>query len=140
MADTKRPFDEPSEVDAVEGSVTLEGPNAVDVAMTPEAAEETSEPLTDRAVKARGQRRLGKLPHQPKDYPGGGAAGAFLWCGSQFSRRRRSIRATSRGPCQSSQSRPSIMSFATSIAASAPSASIHSADATFLTPSRPYSL
>lgn len=67
MADTKRPFDEPSEVDAVEGSVTLEGPNAVDVAMTPEAAEETSERLTDRAVKARGQRRLGKLPHQPKD-------------------------------------------------------------------------
>jgi hypothetical protein len=59
-------FDEPSDVDAVEGTVHVDGPDAVDVALTPEAAEETSERLSSEAVKARGQRRLGKLPHQPQ--------------------------------------------------------------------------
>jgi hypothetical protein len=58
-------YDEPSEVAAVDGAVELDGPDAVDVAMTPEAAEETSDRLTNEAVKARGQRRLKGLPHQP---------------------------------------------------------------------------
>jgi hypothetical protein len=35
--------------------------------MTPEAAEETSERLTEQAVKARGQRRLGRLTHRARD-------------------------------------------------------------------------
>ncbi len=57
----------PSDVSAVDGAVQLDGPDAVDVAMTPEAAEETSERLTEQAVKARGQRRLSGLVHRAKD-------------------------------------------------------------------------
>ena len=59
-------YDKPSEVEANDGVIEVDGPDAVAVAMTPEAAEETSERLTNEAVKARGQRRLGRLPHQPK--------------------------------------------------------------------------
>jgi hypothetical protein len=62
----KTVYNEPSDVEAVAGAVELDGPDNVAVAMTPEAAEETSDRLTDKAVTARGQRRLGKLPHQPK--------------------------------------------------------------------------
>jgi hypothetical protein len=59
-------YDDPSEVAAVDGAVKLDGPDAVDVAMTPEAAEETSERLIDEAVKARGQRRLQNYPHRSR--------------------------------------------------------------------------
>ncbi len=58
--------DEPSDVKARDGSVHARGPDAVDVQLTPEAAEETADRLTDEAVVARGQRRLRHLPHQPK--------------------------------------------------------------------------
>jgi hypothetical protein len=57
-------YDRPSEVDAVDGCVTLNGPDAVDVAMTPEAAEETSDRLAEHAAKAAGQRRLRNYPHR----------------------------------------------------------------------------
>ena len=67
MTEEKRlVYEEASVVTAVEGAVELEGPDSVDVAMTPEAAEETSERLTDEAVKARGQRRLRKMAHRAK--------------------------------------------------------------------------
>jgi hypothetical protein len=49
-------FDQPSDVDAEDGSVVVKGPDAVDVRMTPEAAEETSDRLLENAMKARGQR------------------------------------------------------------------------------------
>ena len=49
-------YDEPSEVDAEEGIVLVNGPDAVEVRLTPEAAEETSERLNTGAMKARGQR------------------------------------------------------------------------------------
>ena len=49
-------YDQPSDVDAEDGSVTVNGPDAVDVLMTPDAAEETSERLSTGAMKARGQR------------------------------------------------------------------------------------
>lgn len=49
-------YDEASEVDAEEGVVSLKGPDAVDVRLTPDAAEETSERLNTGAMKARGQR------------------------------------------------------------------------------------
>ena len=49
-------YDEPGEVDAEEGIVVLKGPDDVDVRMTPDAAEETSERLNTGAMKARGQR------------------------------------------------------------------------------------
>ena len=66
MTDRKTVYEDPSEVDAVEGAVEVEGPDEVDVALTPEAAEETSDRLTDQAVKARGQRRLSRFTHRPQ--------------------------------------------------------------------------
>ena len=48
--------DEPSEVDAEDGIVFQQGPDDVDVRLTPDAAEETSDRLTIGAMKARGQR------------------------------------------------------------------------------------
>ena len=59
-------YEEPSDVTARDGAVSVEGPDAVDVNLTPEAAEETSERLSDEAVVARGQRRLKRLPHRPE--------------------------------------------------------------------------
>ena len=49
-------YDQPSDVDAEDGIVVVKGPDAVDVRMTPDAAEETSDRLTTGAMKARGQR------------------------------------------------------------------------------------
>ena len=54
-------YDEPSEVAAKDGRVKLDGPDAVDVAMTPEAAEETAERMVDQAVMARGQRIMKQI-------------------------------------------------------------------------------
>lgn len=51
-------YDEPSEIDAEEGMVVVRGPDAVDVRLTPRAAEETSERLLEGAMKARGQKYL----------------------------------------------------------------------------------
>jgi hypothetical protein len=65
MEDKPITYPDPSEVTAVDGAVQLDGPDSVDVAMTPEAAEETSARLENEAVRARGQRRLKDLPHQP---------------------------------------------------------------------------
>jgi hypothetical protein len=66
-SDKHEVYDEASTVSAVDGAVELDGPDAVDVAMTPEAAEETSERLVDQAVKARGQRRMRNYPHRGDD-------------------------------------------------------------------------
>ena len=41
-----------------------DGPDGVDVKVTPEAAERTADNLIEGAVKARGQRRLLGLPHK----------------------------------------------------------------------------
>ncbi|GAA4744012.1 hypothetical protein GCM10023264_06560 [Sphingomonas daechungensis] len=49
-------YDEPSEVEAEDGVVVVNGPDAVDVQLTPEAADEISERLITGAMKARGQR------------------------------------------------------------------------------------
>ena len=48
-------YDKATEVDAEDGVVVLKGPDDVDVRMTPDAAEETSERLSTSAMKARGQ-------------------------------------------------------------------------------------
>ncbi len=66
MADKKPLFDEPSDVKAVAGEVEVDGPDDVDVALTPAAAVETSDRLLQGAFKARGQKRLKGVP-QPKD-------------------------------------------------------------------------
>jgi len=67
MSAEKPIFDEPSKVQAVDGSVEMDGPDDVDVAFSAEAAEETSDRLATESVRARGQRRLRRIPHQPKD-------------------------------------------------------------------------
>lgn len=48
-------YDDPSKVDAKDGVVSVEGPDAVDVKLTPNAAAETSDRLLHGAMKARGQ-------------------------------------------------------------------------------------
>ena len=48
-------YDEPSEVDADGGIVSVNGPDAVDVKLTSDAAAETSDRLLRGAMKARGQ-------------------------------------------------------------------------------------
>jgi len=60
-------YDDPSEVKAVDGKVDVDGPDQVDVTLTPEAAEETSERLLHQSFKARGQTRLKHSTHRPQD-------------------------------------------------------------------------
>ncbi len=55
MQDDTTIYEEPGDVDAEDGIVSLKGPDDVDVRMTPDAAEETSERLNTGAMKARGQ-------------------------------------------------------------------------------------
>jgi hypothetical protein len=49
-------YDEPSKVDAEDGHVIVDGPDGVDILMTPAAAEETSDRLLWGAAKAQGQK------------------------------------------------------------------------------------
>ncbi len=55
-------YDEPSEVSADDGVVSVKGPNAVDVQLTPEAADETSDRLLHGALQARGQQLFRRPP------------------------------------------------------------------------------
>lgn len=55
-------YDTASQVDAANGEVKVDGPDAVDVKLTPEAAEETGHRLLDGAMVAAGQRRLKDFP------------------------------------------------------------------------------
>ena len=48
-------YDEPSDITAENGAVSVKGPDAVDVRLTPEAAEETSDRMLEGSMKARGQ-------------------------------------------------------------------------------------
>jgi hypothetical protein len=59
-------YRQPSSVTARDGKVLVDGPDAVDVALTPEAAEETSNRLLEGSMKARGQRHLKDFPHRPE--------------------------------------------------------------------------
>lgn len=65
MADD-RVYDEATKVTAQDGEVILDGPDGVDVKVTPEAAEQTAVNLEDAAVEARGQRHFKKMPHRAK--------------------------------------------------------------------------
>jgi hypothetical protein len=66
MPDKTPIHEQPSDVQAVDGVVHVDGPDAVDVSLSPEAAEETSDRLLRQSFKARGQKRLRHNPHQPK--------------------------------------------------------------------------
>jgi len=59
-------YREPSDVTAEDGDVLVKGPDDVDVGMSPEAAEETSNRLLEGSMKARGQRHLQDYPHRVK--------------------------------------------------------------------------
>jgi hypothetical protein len=65
MSSKDKPYDEATKVSAEDGEVILDGPDGVDVRLTPEAAEETSENLLEGAAMAAGQRKLEDLPHKP---------------------------------------------------------------------------
>jgi hypothetical protein len=58
MTDGKT-YEKPTKVQAIKGDVILDGPDGVDVAMTPEAAAETSDRLLEGAAVAQGQRLAG---------------------------------------------------------------------------------
>jgi len=55
MGDDKT-YDHPSEVTAKDGDVVVDGPDGVDVKLSPDAAIETSDRLLATATKAQGQR------------------------------------------------------------------------------------
>jgi hypothetical protein len=57
MTSNRKPYDEPSDVRAVDGDVVIEGPGDVDIIMTPKAAEKTAGELVRSAQSARGQKR-----------------------------------------------------------------------------------
>jgi hypothetical protein len=52
----KKIYDKPSNVTAEDGAVIVQGPDAVDVSMTPEAADETSRRLLFGAMQALGDK------------------------------------------------------------------------------------
>lgn len=55
----KETYDEPSTVEAEDGKVVVDGPDGVDVKLTPAAAIETSDRLLSAGAEAHGQ-QLGK--------------------------------------------------------------------------------
>lgn len=63
---TKDTYAKPSDVVAEDGRVLVDGPDSVDVALTPDAALETAHRLVDEAARAAGQEREKKIDHRPK--------------------------------------------------------------------------
>ena len=57
----KELFSKPSDVSSEDGQVLVDGPDGVDVALTPEAAEHTADRLIEHAVNAAGQRHFKEL-------------------------------------------------------------------------------
>ena len=58
-------YDEPSKVEAKDGDVVVDGPDGVDVKLTPTAAVETSDRLLEAGVEAQGQRLRQKDTKSP---------------------------------------------------------------------------
>lgn len=63
---TKPTYDKPSNVTSEDGRVLVEGPDHVDIALTPEAALETGGRLIDEAANAAGEVRIKKINYRPK--------------------------------------------------------------------------
>ena len=51
-------YNEPSKVTAEDGVVEVDGPDGVEVKLTADAADETSQRLLDAAMKVRGEKRI----------------------------------------------------------------------------------
>jgi hypothetical protein len=66
MSNNTKLYDEATKVTAEDGEVVLDGPDGVDVALTPEAALETGGRLIDQAAVAAGQKREARIDHRPK--------------------------------------------------------------------------
>jgi len=64
MSKNTEVYDEATKVSAEDGEVVLDGPDGVDVKLTPEAAEQTGDSLLEQSIKARGQRRMKDNPHR----------------------------------------------------------------------------
>ena len=62
----KQVYSKASDVSAEEGIVNVDGPDGVDVGLTPEAARETSDRLLEGAATAVGQRVQAKAKQDPK--------------------------------------------------------------------------
>ena len=60
----RKVYQQPSSVTAEDGYVLVKGPDDVDVCLSPDAAEETSNRLLEGLMKARGQRHLHSYPHR----------------------------------------------------------------------------
>jgi hypothetical protein len=59
-------YSKPSEMVAEDGKVRVDGPDHVDVALTPEAAIETGHRLIEEGTRAAGQEREMNFDHRPK--------------------------------------------------------------------------
>ena len=59
-------YTEPSDVTVKDEAIALNGPDGVDVKLTPEAAEETTDRLLNAVVTVRGKHLLSKLSRRPK--------------------------------------------------------------------------
>ena len=66
MVGDGKTYEDPSDVRAVDGKVEVDGPDSVDVTLSPEAAEETSDRLIKEATRAAGQRRMKETAHRAK--------------------------------------------------------------------------
>ena len=64
--ETEKVYDEPGTVSAEDGVIHLDGPDSVDVRLTVDAAEETSDRLLSGALKARGQIFFAKKKRPPR--------------------------------------------------------------------------
>ena len=62
-------YDTPSDVEAEEGVVTVDGPDGVCVSLTPDAAVETSDRLLEGGMKAQGQRVAARNAEAPRSMP-----------------------------------------------------------------------
>jgi hypothetical protein len=60
-------YDEASKVEAEDGEVIVDGPDGVDVRLTPDAAAETSDRLLDAAGIAQGQKLAPTRPVSARD-------------------------------------------------------------------------
>ena len=65
----KELFSEASDVSSKDGEVLVDGPDGVDVALTPEAAEETAERLMHHATNAAGQMLFKKWEDDGQEKP-----------------------------------------------------------------------
>jgi len=63
----KQIYNRATDVSSEDGKVLLDGPDGVDVALTPEAAEETADRLLEHSVNAAGQKWFNDLAKQDEN-------------------------------------------------------------------------